>query len=110
MKLLFDQNVSPTLVDRLADLFPDSVHVETVGLDRADDEEIWDFARNNDLTIVSKDEDYDQLSVLRGSPPQVLWLQIGNCTTSQIEALLRTRFAEIAAFGRDPSLGTMALG
>ena len=110
MKLLFDQNLSPKLVGRLADLFPNSVHVETVGLDRAADEEIWDFALANELTIVSKDEDYDQLNVLRGSPPKVLWLQIGNCTTWQLEALLRARFAEIDAFGREPLLGTLALG
>ena len=33
MKLLFDQNVSPKLVNRLADLFPDSSHVQSAGLD-----------------------------------------------------------------------------
>ena len=38
MKLLFDQNLSPKLVHRLADLFPDSSHVQLVGLDRAGDD------------------------------------------------------------------------
>jgi predicted nuclease of predicted toxin-antitoxin system len=38
MKLLFDQNLSPRLVERLSDLYPDSVHVQAVGLDRALDE------------------------------------------------------------------------
>ena len=32
MKLLFDQNLSPKLVNRLADLFPGSGHVQSVGL------------------------------------------------------------------------------
>ena len=33
MKLLFDQNPSPKLVSRLAELFPDSSHVQIEGLD-----------------------------------------------------------------------------
>jgi predicted nuclease of predicted toxin-antitoxin system len=35
--LLFDQNLSPRLVNRLADLFPGALHVAQVGLDRATD-------------------------------------------------------------------------
>ena len=42
MKLLFDQNLSPKLVTRLADLFPGSLHVQSAGLDQADDEKIWE--------------------------------------------------------------------
>ncbi len=33
MRLLFDHNLSPKLVRRLADLYPDSVHVSHLGLD-----------------------------------------------------------------------------
>ncbi len=44
MKLLFDQNLSPKLVNRLADLFPGSIHVLSVGLDCADDDRIWEYA------------------------------------------------------------------
>ena len=55
MKLLFDQNLSPKLVNRLADLFPDSTHVQSAGLDCADDNQIWEHARLNGFAIVSKD-------------------------------------------------------
>lgn len=37
MKLLFDQNLSPKLMNRLADPFPGSAHVLSLGLDREDD-------------------------------------------------------------------------
>ena len=37
MKLLFDQNLSPCLVDYLADIYPESTHVYHIGLDRAPD-------------------------------------------------------------------------
>ncbi len=109
MKLLFDQNLSPKLVARLADLFPDSRHVGSVELDRASDAEVWEHARRNGFAIVSKDEDFSDLSVVRGSPPKVLWLQLGNCTTTQVEAVFRRCFAEIDTFSRDSSAGVLVL-
>jgi predicted nuclease of predicted toxin-antitoxin system len=110
MKLLFDQNLSPRLVHRLADLFPGSSHVQSVGLDCADDNQVWEHARLNGFGIVTKDADYNNLSVLRGSPPKVLWLQVGNCTTAQVEAVFRAHFTDIEAFENDPSVGTLVLG
>src|SRR6185437_16029378 len=109
MKLLFDQNVSPKLVNRLADLFPGSSHVQSAGLDCASDDQIWEYARQNGFAIVTKDEDYNNLSVVRGSPPKVIWLQFGNCTTVHLEAVFRARFADIEAFEIDPSVGTLVL-
>ena len=44
MKLLFDENLSPRLVERLTDLYPDCVHVGEVGLERAPDEAVWNYA------------------------------------------------------------------
>jgi len=45
MRLLFDQNLPPRLVDRLADLYPGSVHVEAVGMGRALHDMVWQYAR-----------------------------------------------------------------
>jgi predicted nuclease of predicted toxin-antitoxin system len=109
MKLLFDQNLSPKLVNRLADLFPGSEHVQSVGLDCASDDQIWEHARLNGFAIVSEDVDYNNLSVVRGQPPKVIWLQLGNCSTAQVEAVFRARFADIDAFEQDPSVGTLVL-
>jgi predicted nuclease of predicted toxin-antitoxin system len=110
MKLSLDQNLSPKLVKRWADLFPNSTHVEALGLDCADDNEVWAYALQHDFAIVSKDEDYNNLSVIRGCPPKVIWLLLGNCTTGQIEDLFRARHADILAFEADPNVGTLALG
>ena len=109
MKLLFDQNLSPKLVNRLADIFPGSSHVMSLGLDCARDEVVWDYARDHDYVIVTKDADYNQMGVLRGSPPKILWLLLGNCTTGQVETLLRANYASIEAFEQDPTLGTLCL-
>jgi predicted nuclease of predicted toxin-antitoxin system len=72
MKLLLDQNLSPRLVSRLADLYPDFQHVSFLGLDQADDRAIWEYANQNDFTVVTRDSDFSELSVLRGFPPKVV--------------------------------------
>lgn len=109
MKLLFDQNLSPKLVSRLADVFPGSSHVQFEGLDLADDDQIWDHASRNGFAIVTKDEDFNDLGVLRGSPPKVVWLQLGNCTMAQVEDALRDRLDEIDSFEKDRTVGTIVL-
>lgn len=102
MKLLFDQNLAPRLVDRLADVYPDAEHVHRIGLDRASDEMIWDYARANGYTIVTRDVDFSELSIVRGFPPKVVWIRTGNCTTQHIEAVLRTQHEAVKAAGGDP--------
>ncbi|MFB2979897.1 DUF5615 family PIN-like protein [Microseira sp. BLCC-F43] len=77
--LLFDQNLSPRLVDRLADIYPGSVHVDAIGLPTAPDREVWEFARQYDYIIVTKDADFSELSLLLGFPPKVIWIRRGNC-------------------------------
>ena len=109
MKLLFDENISPRLVAALSDVFPGSVHVRDVGLARATDAAIWAYARDRGLTILSKDSDFHQVSFLRGPPPKVIWIRRGNCSTVDIEALLRSKRTEILAFGVDEEAAFLAL-
>jgi predicted nuclease of predicted toxin-antitoxin system len=53
--------------------------------------------------IVSKDEDFHHLSFLRGAPPKVIGLSLGNCSTARLENLRRERFDEITRFAADPA-------
>lgn len=69
MKLLFDQNISPRLVARLADLYPGSNHVYPLGLDRMMDQEVYEYARREGFLLVTKDADFSDLCMLRGFPP-----------------------------------------
>ena len=101
MKLLFDQNLSPALVQVLADVFPQSQHVARLGLDRVQDHEVWAYARDNGYTLVSKDSDFHDLSVLYGAPPKVVWIRRGNCSTKQIELILRNKFEYIKSLVDD---------
>lgn len=98
VRLLFDANLSPRLVSSLSDVFPNSAHVSDVGRLAADDMAIWSYARDNGLTIASKDSDFHHMSFVLGSPPKVLWLRVGNCPTDAIERVLRGHIDEIGAF------------
>ncbi len=90
MKLLFDANLSPKLVDRLAELFPNSTHVFNTGMARfCSDERIWGYAKTNSFTIVTADSDFLTLAETNGAPPRVVRLENCNYKTARVEAILR---------------------
>jgi|SRR5580704_4974110 predicted nuclease of predicted toxin-antitoxin system len=103
MKLLFDENLSFRLCQQLNDLFPGSNQVRLLGLERADDRAIWDYAKANGFVLATLDADFVEIASLRGAPPKVIWLRCGNQPTIAIETLLRDRAALIVDFERDKS-------
>ncbi len=109
MKLLLDQNLSPRLVGRLADLYPNSTHVMQVGLDRSLDREVWDYAHQHDYIIVTRDVDFSEFSIVRGFPPKVIWIRRGNCSTQDVETILRENFDSIKAMNEDANTGILEL-
>jgi predicted nuclease of predicted toxin-antitoxin system len=109
VKLLFDENLSCHLVALLADCYPESCHVRDVGLERADDSTVWDYAASHGLTIVSKDSDFHQRSLLFGPPPKVLWIGIGNCSTSTVEQVLRRHVSDLVRLEQDSAAAFLIL-
>ncbi len=101
MKLLFDENLSPRLTGLLRTEYPNSAHVQEVGLAGKSDLLIWDYAHDNGYTIVSKDDDFRQRSFLEGAPPKVVWLQVGNSGTRTVAMLLRNHAGRMRAFESD---------
>ena len=110
MKLLFDENLSPRLPRVLADLYPDSTHVHECGLGSSDDVSIWKYAKEHDFTIVSKDSDFQDRSVIEGHPPKLIWLRVANCSTSEIENLLRAAAEVIKKFIEEDQESYLVLG
>lgn len=102
MKLLFDENLSPRLVGDLASLWPGSTHIELLGMRGASDAAIWAHARDGDFIIVSKDDDFRSLALVRGPPPKVIWLQVGNAPTAAVANLLRANALLLHTFSLDP--------
>jgi len=109
MRLLFDQNLSPRLVDTLSDVYPGSIHAQAAGLDRATDEEVWTYARGNHLIIVTKDTDFHERSIILGAPPKVVWIRRGNCSTISIEQILRRHNDDIQQLASDGGISYLVL-
>jgi predicted nuclease of predicted toxin-antitoxin system len=59
---------------------------------------IWEYAHEHALTIVTKDADFGEMTVVTQSPPKVIWIRTGNCATSEIETLLISSHDAITAF------------
>jgi predicted nuclease of predicted toxin-antitoxin system len=109
MKILFDQNLSPKLAVRLQDVYPGSSNVRHQNLRGADDWEIWNFAAVHGIAIASKDTDFLERSLIQGPPPKVIYVGVGNCTTDQIETLIRIYQDELDHFADAPHLGVIEL-
>lgn len=109
MKLLLDQNLSRKLVTHVEDLFPESCHLTSVLSETSDDRDIWLYAKENGFVIITKDDDFEQLSVLLDQPPKVIWVRLGNCRTSDVAALIRNSQKIITAFAEDEEKSILPL-
>lgn len=109
MKLLFDHNLSPRLVDLLADIYPNSNHLYLMRLDQESDMIVWEIAKTKDYVIVTKDSDFNELLILKGFPPKVIWVRLGNCSTKTVESLLRNNCETILDFYQNNDMGIIAI-
>lgn len=109
MKFIVDHNLSPKLVPHLADRFPGTVHTLDLGFDRTTDHELWRFAKENDFHVLTKDTDFERLGLLRGAPPKVIWLRVGNAPTHAVLELLDKHHADIVTFLNSEEGSVLAL-
>ena len=98
MKLLLDENLSPSLVKTLAETYPETAHVREFGLQSAPDLKVWAHGANHAYTIVRKDADFHHRSLLHDHAPKVIWIRLGNCSTRDIAELLTSRREQVKAF------------
>jgi len=99
LKLLFDNNISYRIKKKIAAHFPHVIHLTDTELSAsAIDTQIWEWAEDNGYIIVSQDDDFKILSNMRGFPPKVIHLQIGNQSTQFISNLLIDSKEDIEVF------------
>ena len=73
------------------------------------DEEVWRFAQERGFAIVTKDSDFQERSQIAGSAPKIIWIRRGNCSTRDIEAMLRTHASRVAALEQESGAGFLIL-
>ena len=78
MKLLLDENLSRRLVPFLQHDYPDSSQVVLLGMESAADKDVWQRARDESYVIVTRDADFQELSLVWGQPPKVIRLKTFN--------------------------------
>jgi predicted nuclease of predicted toxin-antitoxin system len=110
MRLLFDNNLSHKLPSLLQEQYPGCAHIRDFGLSRSRDQFIWEFAKENQFVIVSKDVDFQQRAMLYGFPPKVIWLRVGNQGTHAIRTLLISHAPEVLLFLQSQEKALLILG
>src|SRR5438132_5573061 len=101
MKLLFDESLSPKLVELLRDLFPESESALRNGLARAGDFQILEYACAGGFILVSTDSDFKGL-LNRFSDANIVILHSCDYPTEIASEVLRRnaiRIAELPSSG-----------
>jgi predicted nuclease of predicted toxin-antitoxin system len=99
MKLLLDANISWRIIKLLENDFPNCLHSKDINVVQpAKDSEIWEFAKQNHCTILTHDDDFEKLLLLKGMPPKVIILKTFNQNTKQIAELLISKKEIIKSF------------
>lgn len=103
LKLLFDQNLPPSLSRRLTDLGAEFAHVTDFAMKAADDAAIWELAKRGSWTTVTKDKDFRSRVAVYGAPPRVVLLQIGDCPVEAADGCLRRAWPFVVKLDADAS-------
>jgi predicted nuclease of predicted toxin-antitoxin system len=94
MKLLLDENLSRRLVPFLEHDYPGSNHVVLLGMESASDTEVWQRAKDDGFVILTRDADFQELSLVWGQPPKVIRLKTMNQTrAATLRVLIESREA-----------------
>jgi predicted nuclease of predicted toxin-antitoxin system len=88
---LFDENLPARL--RFSPKLP-VVSASSLGA-RPSDSQIWEYARRNELVIVSKDADFSDRIITHSPPPWVVHLRFGNLRRNEFHALLARVWPQI---------------
>jgi predicted nuclease of predicted toxin-antitoxin system len=109
-RLLLDENLSERLLPLLIGRFPGSTHIRSLGSGGASDTMVWEIAREGGFLLVTRDEDFVGMSVLRGAPPKVAWLNIGNARNAFVAELICERADDIERFMEHDEYTFLSIG
>ena len=88
---LFDENLPAKI--QFTSAFP-VIHVLALG-ESPSDTQIWQYAKQNGLAIVTKDADFSDRLMADVSPPKVVHLRFGNMRQRVLQAFLASVWPKI---------------
>lgn len=87
------------MINKLAPFFAEIVHVSQLEINQpANDISIWNYAKKNGLTILSKDDDFEKIVLLRKAPPKLIYLKTYNLNTNKLVDLILEKKEKIKEF------------
>lgn len=93
MKFLLDENMPPSLVEKLNSLGHDAIHVYNIGFQSKADSTIFSYARENDLIIVTHDNDFGTIHAFsQSAKPSVILFRLKKINIDIIAQLLLETF------------------
>lgn len=99
MKLLLDENLSWRMIKKLTPFFEEVVHASELKIIQpANDISIWNYAKKNGFTILSKDDDFEKIVLLRKAPPKLIYLKTYNLDTKKLVDLILENKEKIIEF------------
>ena len=94
-KVLIDNQLPAALARWFQDKGCQAEHVLTLQMGQVTDAFIWEHAARENAVIVSKDEDFAQMTLVRPEPVAVVWLRVGNCRTAQLLVVMERAWPQI---------------
>ncbi len=91
MTLWLDAHLSPRVARWITERFGIAAQPSRdLGLRDAEDEEIWNAARQANAILLTKDADFEERVRRLGPPPQIIWLTCGNTSEARIKQILES--------------------
>ena len=89
-EIWIDAQLSPALAAWINQNYEDieAKSVRAVGLRDADDQEIYQAAREAEVVMMSKDSDFLNLLDRHGPPPRMIWVTCGNTSNRRMREIL----------------------
>ena len=81
----------------------DYEHVVNIN-DELKDSEIWNYAKKNNLTIVTKDSDFSDMVIMNNPPPRVIHIKIGNLKMKEFHQLISSIWEDVCIMSKDYKL------
>lgn len=109
MKFLLDENISHRIVQQLSSILPGCEHIKAHTLEGKKNSAIRECASKNGYTIITFDEDFYEIGLLKRHPPKVIWIGSRNLKNNQLLFLLSAYLDKINSFCEDDSVGCLEL-
>jgi predicted nuclease of predicted toxin-antitoxin system len=97
MRFLIDTQLPRALVDWIRAKDCQAEHVLEIGLAQSKDNSIWTYSLQQNLIIISKDEDFAEWIRQGRAGPRVVWLRIGNASNPALREWLEPRWNNIVS-------------